>query len=390
MKKLGFPETPDFLSIPRKQPTKEEIQAFQDAGAAVAASNEKNELEANSRWEAHLKKQQAALEEKLNPQFKGYVFAKSCALPNGIVNHCNPRGFVPVESLKQYGTFAVLGTGSAMAAGSTPLQWIGGSGSAAALASRLGGTLALAGSTVVGFAALLIPDDISADTAFYTSEQYAHLGQANTRVRVNVKHLPDGSVSVYGFYTGTKKEWQLVPVIAAQPRGEQLIASLGNGIEVIWTPAPDPNGVLGIPALEGVSLKPGTWVYPPTEQADKILINPVHPTDYQDAIIWFPDTKIQPIYISLNASANHSYYPAPRGLTAFPDAVKDKSKNNVHGGGGLRKRWKDRKGRIYEWDYKSNAVEKYDKLGTTHLGEFNHLTGEQTGPAERDRKTSKN
>jgi len=237
MKKLGFPETPDFLPIPKKQPTKEEIQAFQDAGAAVAARNEKNELDANSRWEAHLKKKQSALEEKLNPQFKGYVFAKSCALPKGVSNHRNPRGFVPVESLKQYGTFAVLGTGSAMTAGSTPLQWIGGSGSAAALTSRLGGTLALAGSTVAGFVALLIPDDISADTAFYTAEQYAHLTQGNTRVRVNVKHLPDGSVSVYGFYTGTKTEWQLVPVVAAQLRGKRLVADLGNGIEVIWTPA---------------------------------------------------------------------------------------------------------------------------------------------------------
>ena len=31
------------------------------------------------------------------------------------------------------------------------------------------------------------------------------------------------------------------------------------------------------------------WVYPPTEQADKILVNPEHPPDCRDTIIWFPD-----------------------------------------------------------------------------------------------------
>ncbi|MDD2050167.1 colicin E3/pyocin S6 family cytotoxin [Pseudomonas putida] len=248
--------------------------------------------------------------------------------------------------------------------------------------------MALAGSTVVGFAALLIPDDISADTAFYTSEQYAHLDQANTRVRVNVKHLPDGSVSVYGFYTGTKTEWQMVPVIKAQPRGEQLVANLGNGREVIWTPATDPKGVLGIPALEGVSLKPGTWVYPPTEQADKILINPVHPTDYQDAIIWFPDTRIQPIYISLSVPGHHNYHPAPIGLTAFPDARRAKQKASIQGGGGKRRRWVDSSGKIYEWDSQHGAVEIYNKQGK-HLGEFNPETGEQTKPAKPGRTTPK-
>jgi hypothetical protein len=206
--------------------------------------------------------------------------------------------------------------------------------------------LALAGSTAVGFAALLMPDTTSADSAFYSSEQYARLSTGNTRVRVNVKHLPDGSVSVYGFYTGTKTEWQQVPVIAAQARGEQLVADIGNGIEVIWTPAADPGSVLGIPALEGASLKPGTWVYPPTEQADKILVNPEHPPDYQDAIIWFPSTGIQPIYIALSVSGS-GYHPKPDFLPAFPGAKWAKSKTSIQGGGGLRPRWKSRDGTIY-------------------------------------------
>jgi hypothetical protein len=74
-------------------------------------------------------------------------------------------------------------------------------------------------------------------------------------------------------------------------------------------------------------------VYPPTEQADKMLANPQHPPDYQDAIITFPNTGIQPIYISLSVTGDHGYHPAPKGLTAFPDATKDKSKSSVQRGG---------------------------------------------------------
>jgi hypothetical protein len=263
--------------------------------------------------------------------------------------------------------------------------------------SRLGGTLALglgevsaglAAPVAVGFVALLMPDTTSPDSAFYTSEQYAELNTGNTRARVNVKHLPDGSVSVYGFYTGTKTEWQQVPVIEASARGDQLVADIGNGIELIWTPAADPNAVLGIPALKGASLKPGAWVYPPTEQADKILVNPEHPPDFQDAIIWFPNTGIQPIYISLSVPGDHRYHPVPKKLTAFPDAARDKSKNSVQGGGKKRARWKDPKGRIYEWDSQHGAVEMYDKQGN-HLGEYDPETGEQTKPAKPGRTTPK-
>jgi len=135
-------------------------------------------------------------------------------------------------------------------------------------------------------------------------------------------------------------------------------------------------------------LKPGTWVYPPTEQADKILVNPEHPPDYQDAIIWFPNTGIQPIYISLSVPSDHSYYPPPEGLSAFPDAKKVKSKSSVQGGGKQRRRWKDRKGRIYEWDSQHGAVELYDKQGK-HLGEFDPVSGEQNKPAQPDRTTPK-
>ncbi|WP_223480656.1 MULTISPECIES: colicin E3/pyocin S6 family cytotoxin [unclassified Pseudomonas] len=54
----------------------------------------------------------------------------------------------------------------------------------------------------------------------------------------------------------------------------------------------------------------------------------------------------------------------------------------------MRRRWKDRKGRIYEWDSENGRVELYDKQGK-HLGEFNPDTGERTKDAEPGRTTPK-
>jgi hypothetical protein len=320
------------------------------------------------------------------PQFKGCVFAKSCTLPDGIINFSTPSGFVPAEQLSQYGSYAALATSSAV---SGALDWIGGSLSATELAKRLGGSLStMTPPNVKILIGMLLPNTTSADSAFYTFEQYAQLTQGNTRVRVNVKYLPDGSVNMYGFYTGTKSAWQMVPVIKALAEGEQLIADLGDDIKVIWTPVVDPSSALGIPALEGASLKPNAWVYPPTDTAAEILVNPVYPPDYKDAIIWFPNTGIQPVYISLSLIGDHRYHSPPKDLIAFPDARRAKRKASVQGGGGKRYRWIDRSGKIYEWDSQHGMVEVYDKQGK-HLGEFDPETGEQTKPAKPGRTTPK-
>lgn len=245
------------------------------------------------------------------PETMGCVFAKSCNLPDGEINHTNPTGFVPVEKLADYGLWAVLGTGAAITAQGTSLQLVGGSATGDAIAQRLGGSLALnllkgAGTVATGFAvgtvALLIPNtSIAPDSAFYKNDQYATLETGRTRVRVNVKTLPDGSVNAYGFYTGGKKEWENVPVIRAEQDGEKFVADVGNGIGLTWTPAASPDGVLGIPALEGAPQLPPVWVYPPTAQSDTLLANPAHPPEFQDAIIWFPaDAGLEPIYIVLS------------------------------------------------------------------------------------------
>lgn len=243
------------------------------------------------------------------PEPVGCVFAKSCNLPDGVINHNNPGGFVPLEQLKDYGDWAVWGTGTAIRASGTPLQLIGSSTAATTIATRLGGTLSLgliegaavmAAGAVVGTIGMLLPNNsLSADSAFYTKEQYHALSLGRTRVRVHVQQMSADTINAYGFYTGRNPEWENAQVIAASPRGEQFVADLGQGIEVIWTPAADPDE-LGIPALEGSPQLPAIWVYPPTEQSNKALVNPIHPPEYQDAIIWFPATDIPAIYVVLS------------------------------------------------------------------------------------------
>lgn len=244
------------------------------------------------------------------PDTMGCVFAKSCNLPDGVIDHKNPAGFVPVEKLAEYGLWAVLGTGAAITAQGTPLQLVGGSATGSAIAQRLGGSLSLGllkGSSVVGagfvtgIVGMLIPNtSISPDSAFYKNDQYATLETGRTRVRINVKTLPNGSVNAYGFYTGGKSDWENVPVIKGDKVGETYVADIGNGIGLTWTPAASGDGVLGIPALEGAPQLPPVWVYPPTAQSDTLLANPAHPPEFQDAIIWFPDSGIEPIYIVLS------------------------------------------------------------------------------------------
>ena len=80
----------------------------------------------------------------------------------------------------------------------------------------------------------------------------------------------------------------------------------------------------------------------------------------------------------------HQYVPAPDVPGAFPTLVRAKPKTPVRGGGGLRKRWKDGEGNIFEWDSQHGRLEAYDKRGR-HIGEFDPDTGLQTKPADPTR-----
>jgi hypothetical protein len=324
----------------------------------------------------------------------GCVFAKSCNLPDAIIDYSNPSGRVPTDSLKDYGEVAWLGAREADEAGLLNLEAISGSTvslgigrlalstpalSAPVAAISAAGTAALA--TVV---ALFWTPSLG-DSALYNEDQLRALKQARTRVRLQVEQQADGSLKGYGFYTGKNRDWEMVDVVQFTLRGSQQVADLGDGVELIWTPAVDGSDILGIPALEAAPQAPHVWVYPPTKQADSMIVDPVYPPDYKDFILVFPvGSGILPVYIVVSVP-NHKYYPAPKGLTAFPDATRATRKPPIKGGGGLRKRWKTPNGKIFEWDAQHGAVEMYDKRGR-HLGEYDPTTGEQTKPADNTRK----
>ncbi|KAF1019239.1 MAG: Pyocin-S2 [Pseudomonas sp.] len=120
-------------------------------------------------------------------------------------------------------------------------------------------------------------------------------------MRLHIEQQADGRLKGYGYYTGKHRDWETIEVIQFQPLGTQQVADFGNGVELIWTPAQNPADTLGIPSLEAAPQTPHIWIYPPTQQADSMIVNPVHPPDYRDFILVFPaDSGVKPLYIVMN------------------------------------------------------------------------------------------
>lgn len=357
-----------------------------------------------ARQEAFERSREVAVK-KADPVRAGCIFAKSCKLPDAIIDYSNPSGMVPTDSLKDYGDLILLGAREADESGAVPLKKIG----ATAIPAGFG-SLALAGSVfealpaavssaavapLVGLVALFMPSSLG-DSALYTDEQLRGLEQARTRVRLRVEQQADGSLKGYGFYTGKNRDWEMVDVVQFSAHGSRFIADLGEGVQLIWTPAVDGSDILGIPALEAAPQAPHIWVYPPTKAADGILVNPVYPPEYRDFILVFPvGSGVKPIYIVVSAAkgtaeAGHTYHPAPEtvDITAFPDLRRAKKKTPYNGG--LRDRWINAKGRIiYEWDYLHGELEAYRASDGSHLGSFDHRTGEQIDPPKKNRSIKK-
>lgn len=352
-----------------------------------------------ARQDAYMERRRAesvAQQSPQKPERRGCVFAKCSKLPDAVINYTDPTGFVPVDSLSDYGHFAILGARQADSSGLVPLEIISGAVPAGVGGLALGGTAmgvaATAGGTMIasflaGLVAFFWPSDL-ADSALYTEDQLRSLKQARIRMRLYVEQQADGALKGYGFYTGTKPEWEMIDVMQFSQRGSQYVADFGDGVELIWTPAIDPSDTLGIPPLKGAPHTPPIWIFPPTKSADIIIVNPIYPPDYKDFILVFPaDSGVAPLYIVLSVPG-HGYHKPPDLLPAFPDAVSARPKSSVQGGGKKRNRWVDDRGRIYEWDYQHGAVEMYDKQGK-HLGEFDPDTGKQTKPAKNGRTTPK-
>ncbi|CAN1602294.1 colicin E3/pyocin S6 family cytotoxin [Pseudomonas mediterranea] len=382
---------------------------YRDMTLSELAEREAGQL----KYEAMLARQAAYERERWAPVHKaprsvtGSVFAKCCKLPDGVVDYSNPNGYVPADLVKQYGDLVWLGGRSADASGTVPLKQLGAGTITASLGRlALGGTaLEATGATIggavitgllTGMIALLWPSSLG-DSSLYSEEQLRNLRQARSRVRLHVEQQADGSVKGYGFYTGQNPDWEMVDVVHLTPRADRYVADLGDGIELIWTPAIHPSDTLGIPALEAAPQAPPIWIYPTTPMADSIIVGPIYPPEYRDFILVFPvDSGVRPVYVVVSVrragNADHDYYSAPETeeITGFPNLKTAKKKTPKQAGAGLRERWTDLKGRtIYEWDSRHGELEAYRASDGSHLGAFNHETGHQVGPAKKNRNIKK-
>ena len=352
-----------------------------------------NDYEAMLDRQDEYMRQRQVVEVERKPVQAGCVFAKSCKLPDAVINYSNPSGIVPTDSLQDYGEIAWLGAREVDDGGLLNLQTVSGSTlslgigrlalRAPNVAAPVLGAISAAGSTALAAMVAVFWTPTLGDSALYSEDQLRALKQARTRVRLHIEQQADGSLKGYGFYTGGNRDWEMVDVVQIGLRGDQYVADLGEGIELIWTPAEDGSDILGIPKLEAAPQAPHIWVFPPTKHADSIIVNPIYPPEYKDLILVFPvGSLVKPVYIVVSVS--HKYHSKPSVLPAFPSAKWAPPKTRMKGGG-LRPRWKDGSGTIYEWDFQHGALEKYNKRGK-HLGEFDHNSGAQTKPADPTRR----
>lgn len=218
-----------------------------------------------------------------------------------------------------------------------------------------------------------------------------------TRVRFRWEADQYGTMRPKGFHVSARGGQDKVPV-----RMLQKNSTTGNyefwedGADrptIVWTPD-EPGYVL--PSNTGnqdnVYIPPNVLVYPESEiNSPWSTVTPApEERPFRDYILVHPAGTFDPIYVYLHA--DHKYHVAPRGtppLPAFPDAKTAKKRTPVKGGGTLRSRWKDSKGRIFEWDSQHGTVEIYDRSGRNHLGEFDPVSGEQTKPADPTRRVEK-
>lgn len=232
------------------------------------------------------------------------------------------------------------------------------------------------------------------DGTLYTDDELRNLTQATTRVRFQLRLDAEGELQIYGIHSKASGDDSVRTVQARWNADKSAMEAHLNGVTILMTPRRGRYGTLEpLVYPENSDARLGTiLVHPIPDDADSQLEGlPGDDITAEDCILVFPaDSGLRSMYVVYARPFNgdHGYHLPPKGLPAFPDAVKAPSKTSVQGGGGTRKRWKDRKGRIFEWDAQHGTVEMYDKQGK-HLGEYNPDTGEQTKPSNPGRRIEK-
>ncbi|MCM5511608.1 colicin E3/pyocin S6 family cytotoxin [Vibrio sp. SCSIO 43169] len=265
------------------------------------------------------------------------------------------------------------------------------------------GTWSISGEALTSFArmggflvAALWPSQLGDGTLEGNSLNVPTNDTTMMRVRFNMYMDENGKQQVVGIKTGEGSVYgDRVAKREARQQGQNFVAELDRGITITWTPD-GPTDVLTPDTVlpENDQLDAHNILVRPIEEHQQEIGTVLYPEEeLAEYIVTFPaDAGLPPLYLVFNKpNGDIKYIPAPKGsppLPAFPDAVKAKKKTAVQGGGKLRERWKDRKGRIYEWDSQHGKVEVYTKNGK-HIGEFDHITGEQTKDADPSRKVEK-
>jgi hypothetical protein len=309
------------------------LEPMNEAELAARAARQKAHQTLLARQEAYENSRLADPHPAPTPLI-GCVFTKSCNLPDSIIDYHDPTGYVPLDRLEDYGEYALLGGRETDESGVLPLKKISGSALPAglgtlALAGTVTGSVAAAGASTAGAAFLtglvgLIWPSSLGDSALYTEEQLRSMARARTRVRLHVEQREDGTLKGYAFYTGKNRDWEMVDVVQFQLQEMQYIADLGDGIELIWTPAANPGDTLGIPALQAAPSTPHIWVYPANEKAANIIVDPIYPPDYKDFILVFPaDSGVRPLYIVVSWKYEDAPYHSKKG-----NSVKSKRPEN--------------------------------------------------------------
>lgn len=324
----------------------------------------------------------------------GCVFTKPCQLPDGITHYADPCGFVPLELVKEYGHFSLLGGREVDARGTVSLRKISGSAlpvglgqlalRAAVLESAATAVGSVAGALLTGLVALAWPSALG-DSALYSDEQLRSMQRARSQMRLHVEQLKDGTLKGYGFYTGNNADCQMIDVVQLQSRGDQFVADLGQGVEQIWTPAVESGGRPGNPSVGGCTAGAGNLDLPAKPEGCADFGEPGLSAGISGFYSGVPGGVGGSAVVCGGQCSGWGSYLSPQ--TKTPSCISESqvgSLENSNDGGGQRPRWKDPDGTIYEWDAQHGAVEKSSKRGI-HLGEFDHLTGNQRKPAKPER-----
>jgi hypothetical protein len=185
-----------------------------------------------ARQDEYMRKRKVA-EVEQKPVQVGCVFAKSCKLPDAVINYSNPSGMVPTDSLKDYGEIAWLGAREADDGGLLNLQTISGSTVALGigqLALRVPslvvpaiGAVGPAVSAALGGLVAIFWTPSLGDSALYSEDQLRAIKQARTRMRLHIEQQADGTLKGYGFYTGNNRDWEMVDVVQIALRESQYV-----------------------------------------------------------------------------------------------------------------------------------------------------------------------